>query len=266
MPNSPRFRAFARNRPARSNQPIVFSSPRAVPTTLLDIVDRIALIDAAGPRGDAAWKGHLQMLNLCRVPGFIDVVPTTSLAGPHAWASFEASTVFMTHYTVLKQALDFRWNSVLIWDVRADFASSFAPLQSAILQAVSKSGWDLFLLGFEAAVQTARPAESNLLSRVKGPVRGVKAYAVSQTLLPHLVKSMEQVLDNPIRLVSPFSPTAAAVEPDAVSLVLSNVLRTRPDFRTFTPAAFGSSGAEEGTVGPIRANVIEITQPRLFGQ
>ena len=67
---------------------------------------------------------------------------------------------------------------------------------------------------------------------------------------------MEQVLENPTRLVSPFSPTASSFEPDAISIVLSKLLRSRPDLMAFAP------GVAAGTV---RDNVIQLARTKSAG-
>ena len=135
--------------PTHSNAPIAISSHRAASLTLLDVFDRIALIDVASRGNHERIVGHLHALGLCRVPGFIDFAPEVRLKGPHGWASLAASTVFMTHYSVLKQALEFRWNSVLLWDASADFAIQFARHQSEVLPRVEPGPVGFALFGLQ---------------------------------------------------------------------------------------------------------------------
>jgi hypothetical protein len=250
--------------------------PQARAITLLDVFDRIAVInpDAAGE--ELAVRG-LRALSLTRIPGLVDFIPEVPLRRPNGWASPTAGTVFMTHYSVLKQALDRRWNSVLVWDARADFASSFAPHQSQVVYALASTPWDVFLLSYEAGKSSiTRPVPERQQSRPQGlmkieyrAVRGVSAYAISRTLLPHLVKAMGEVLENPTRLATPFTPTAATFEPEAVSLVLRMVLRSRPELLTFAPefASTPCTGQEDVPPAPSsRSNLVELIRTKSAGK
>lgn len=243
---------------------------RSVPLTLLDIFDRIAIINPGGSaNGEQAIKG-LRALSLDQVPGFIDFIPDVPLARPAGWASRTAGTVFMTHYSVLKQALDRRWKSVLLWDARADFAGCFAARQSEVVHALANTAWDVFFLSYRDASRPAAPCiperqpnepQALMLVRSKA-VREVSAYAVSRPFLPYLVRAMEAVLENPTQLASPLNPTASAFESDAISLVLSKVLRARPDSLSFAPIAADADENDAAVTRRTRSNVLEFLAGR----
>jgi hypothetical protein len=248
--------------------------PQARAITLLDVFDRIAVI-STDPEGEELAVRGLQELSLTRIPGLVDFVPNVPLARPNGWASPTAGTVFMAHYAVLRQALERRWNSVLVWDAHASFTGNFADHQAQVVYALANTPWDVFLLSHQAASSVSKLLAERQHNRPQGlmkleyrAVRGVSAYAISRALLPHLVKTMEEVLENPTRLATPFTPTAASFEPDALSLVLRMVLRARPELLAFAPEYIPSAAGEQDDTSSLpntRVNVVELIRKRSAG-
>jgi dienelactone hydrolase len=81
---------------------------------------------------------------------------------------------------------------------------------------------------------------------------------------------MEEVLENPTWLASPLNPTASAFEPDAISLVLSRVLRSRPEslafVPVFNPTADQRAEADAAARQRARQNVIEFFRAKSAGR
>jgi hypothetical protein len=248
---------------------IVTASTRSVPLPLLDVFDSVAIVNASSDKNRERVTNQFRALGFGRIPDIVKFFPEIPLTRPHGWASLSASTAFMTLYSVLKQALDSGLNSILLWDSSADFGQRFAPHQSEVFRGLKTTTWDLLLLGFEDAgfASKAQPhipkIEAQVILRASSSLRGVSAFAINRSLLPHLVKSMEQVLDNPTSLLSPFYPTASSSEPEAISIVLSMLLRSKPELLALVPRALAPVSAFEKAGH--RSSVIEIFRTKAAG-
>jgi len=123
--------------------------------------------------------------------GQVRFVPAIRPKSKDDWPSIGARGCFLSHYSVLKQALERELESVLILEDDCKFRRIDESLQTKLVNAVAKTEWDILYLGHVLPIPGDREFEL-ILSR--NPILTAHMYAVKRSCLNRLVKFLEQLM------------------------------------------------------------------------
>ena len=136
---------------------------------------------------------------------------------------------FLSHYEILKKALNDGLESVWVLEDDAIFSRRLGREQEAVVDFLQKSPWEICYLGHTLRRELV-PLEKGLI-RYSGPFYWAHCYAVHRRVLPRLVAYLEETMSNP-----PGHPRGGRVYidaayslfrqlyPDVVSLVANPVM------------------------------------------
>jgi hypothetical protein len=168
------------------------SQAQSSATTLDQYFERIVVINLP-QRLDRRREMEAQLRNLSLQAEFFPAVQVTV---QDDWPSLGARGCFLSHYTVLKNALESGVRNVLILEDDLDFSPSLPSSQPELLSQISTQPWDFLYLGHIEPVPSQSSGDPQLLLWTTA-LQTLHFYAVNQTVLPRLVAYLEQVQSRP---------------------------------------------------------------------
>ncbi len=164
------------------------------PATLASCFERIAIINLPS-RADRRreMRAELSRLGLALKPGHTEFFPAVRPAEIGDWPGIGARGCFLSHYTVLKDALARGQRSVLFIEDDCCFTPALIERQAEVAERLAGEDWDIAHLGH---VQPLEPTES-LLVPWDEPLMTTHLYAVNHTILKRLVEFLELVMSRP---------------------------------------------------------------------
>jgi len=111
------------------------------------------------------------------------------------WPGLGARGCFLSHYNILKQALDAGARNVLILEDDLDFSPSLPTVTPEVLRQLEREDWGFLYLGHIESL----PSDENSLPLVPwaGPLRTTHFLAVNRSALKRVVFFLEQVMSRP---------------------------------------------------------------------
>jgi glycosyl transferase, family 25 len=160
------------------------------------------------------------------------------------WPTLGALGGTISHYTVLKQAMDAGCRNVMVLEDDLDFTPALGAMTDQLYEQISTQPWDFLYLGH--IIETLPPAPPGELQLVpwKDGLVTLHFYAVNGAILPRLVAFMEELMARPAGhpLGGPQYPDGAvssfrAQNPDVKTLICWPVLGVQRSSRSdITPA------------------------------
>jgi glycosyl transferase, family 25 len=160
------------------------------------------------------------------------------------WPTLGALGGTISHYTVLKQAMDAGCRNVMVLEDDLDFTPALGAMTDQLYEQISTQPWDFLYLGH--IIETLPPAPPGKLQLVpwKDGLVTLHFYAVNGAILPRLVAFMEELMARPAGhpLGGPQYPDGAvssfrAQNPDVKTLICWPVLGVQRSSRSdITPA------------------------------
>jgi hypothetical protein len=159
------------------------------------------------------------------------------------WPTLGALGGTISHYTVLKQALDAGCRNVMVFEDDLDFTPNLGAFSQQLVEQISSQPWDFLYPGHILEFPPALPGEFKVVPWTEGVVT-LHFYAVNGPVLQRLVTFMEELMARPAGhpLGGPQYPDGAvssfrAQNPDVKTLVCWPVLGVQRSSRSdITPA------------------------------
>ncbi|MBS1800798.1 MAG: glycosyltransferase family 25 protein [Acidobacteria bacterium] len=159
--------------------------------TLNDYFERIVVINLPERRDRRReMETQLEKFNLSA-----EFFPAVKVTEQGEWPSLGARGCFLSHYNVLKQALDAGARNVLIFEDDLDFSPNLPFLTPELLRLLERDAWGFLYLGHIQQLST--PDSSFALVPWTGPLMTAHFLAIDRGTLERLVHFLEQVLSRP---------------------------------------------------------------------
>lgn len=126
--------------------------------------------------------------------GHVEFFPAVRATAVDDWPSLGARGCFLSHYTVLRQALERRLRNILVIEDDCEFAPIAEEFEHKIARTLRESPWDIVHLGHCEKPEVSGPPT---LIRWDRPTRGAHLYAVELSALGPLVNYLGQVIQRP---------------------------------------------------------------------
>jgi hypothetical protein len=160
-------------------------------TTLNDYFERVVVINLPERRDRRReMEAQLGKFNLSS-----EFFPAVKVAEVGEWPSLGARGCFLSHYNVLKQALDAGARNVLIFEDDLDFSPNLPSLTPELIRHLEREEWGFLYLGHIQQLSTSDTALQ--LVSWTGPLMTAHFFAVNRSVLERLVHFLEQVLSRP---------------------------------------------------------------------
>ena len=133
-------------------------------------------------------------------PDKVEVFPAVRVQDPMGFPSASARGCFMSHLSVLKQALELRLPNVLILEDDVEFATVFQRVLPHILDQLSQQTWSFAYLGYSYVDNTAYASQDTQTVDMKpfsDEIRCTHAYAVHGSAFKPVIQHLEQLLSGP---------------------------------------------------------------------
>ncbi|WP_260703651.1 glycosyltransferase family 25 protein [Edaphobacter flagellatus] len=160
----------------------------AVLNDYFERVQVINLVERRDRRRD--MEAQLKKFNLTA-----EFFPAVKPAEVGDWPSLGARGCFLSHYNILKQALDAGARNVLILEDDLDFSPHLPEVTDELLRQIEGGNWGFLYLG-HVEPQAASGVGLQLVPWT-GPLMTTHFLAVNQSVLERVVFFMEQVLSRP---------------------------------------------------------------------
>jgi glycosyl transferase, family 25 len=169
------------------------AGPRS--STLLNNFEFVSIInlpDRTDRRRD--MERQLEKIGLPPRAGHVEFFPAVRVTAVDDWPSLGARGCFLSHYTVLKQALERRLPNILVIEDDCEFAPITEEFEHETVRTLRESPWDIVHLGHYEKPEVSGPPTLIPWDR---PTMGAHLYAVNLSALGRLVNFLEQVMQRP---------------------------------------------------------------------
>ena len=187
-------------------------------------------------------EAQLQSINLTA-----EFFPAIQPRDQGEWPSLGARGCFLSHYTVLKEALSIGSENVLFLEDDLDFSPSLPSFEAELIRQISSQPWDFLYLGHLEMQSVLDTGRLQLVPWSAG-LRTTHFYAVNRSVLARLVAFLEQVMSRPDGhpLGGPQHIDGAysmfrAQNPDVITLIANPVLGAQRSSRSDITAAWYDS-------------------------
>jgi hypothetical protein len=133
---------------------------------------------------------------LSRIRLHADFFPAVAPAEQGDWPSLGARGCYLSHYTILKKALESGCERLLILEDDLDFSPHMATDQQAILEQVRSLPWDFLYLGHVAELPQDGAQAQSFVPWTAG-LQTTHFYAVNRRVMERVVPFLEQVMARP---------------------------------------------------------------------
>jgi glycosyl transferase, family 25 len=169
--------------------------PRRRSSILLNSFEFVSIInlpDRTDRRRD--MERELDKIGLQSRTGHLEFFPAVRASAGGDWPSLGARGCFLSHYAVLKQALERRLQNILVMEDDCEFASTTEEFEHETVRTLRESRWDIVHLGH---CEKPEISGAPVLTRWDRPTMGAHLYAVNRSALGRLVSFLEQVTQRP---------------------------------------------------------------------
>lgn len=157
-----------------------------------EFVSIINLPDRSDRRRD--MERELDKIGLQPKAGHVEFFPAVRATAVDDWPSLGARGCFLSHYAVLKQALERRLQNILVMEDDCEFASTTEEFEHRTVTTLREAAWDIVHLGHCEQPEVFGPPA---LIRWDRPTAGAHLYGVNLSALGRLVNFLEQVMQRP---------------------------------------------------------------------
>jgi hypothetical protein len=173
------------------------------------------------------------------------------------WPSLGAKGVFLSHYSILKIALETGLSNVLVLEDDVDFSANVAEMESQLLRELGDQPWGFLYPGHVEKIAAPKRPGTQLVEWHSGLLT-THFYAVNGSVLPRLVQFLEQAKSRPNG-----HPLGG---PQFIDGAYSMFRAQNPDVRTLIAwPVLGSQRSSRSDITPSRIDSLPLVRETIDG-